>query len=75
MQIATASPPRRQNSGLDSLASRARDDARARSDLVEQPLPMIRRMAKRSAGRGVSVDDPVNDGVLGLLRASRSLAS
>ena len=69
MQIANASPPHRMNGGLDSLASRARDDARARSDLVEQLLPMIRRMAKRYAGRGVSLDDLINDGVLGLLRA------
>jgi RNA polymerase primary sigma factor len=55
--------------GLDSLASRARDDAGARSDLVEELLPMIRRMARRYAGRGVTLDDLVNDGVLGLLRA------
>jgi RNA polymerase primary sigma factor len=54
---------------LDTLASRARDDAGARSDLVEELLPMIRRMAHRYDGRGVTLDDLVNDGVLGLLRA------
>ena len=69
MQTANASPPRRQNGGLDALASRARDDAQARADLVEQLLPMVRRMAKRYAGRGVSLDDLINDGVVGLLRA------
>ena len=69
METANASAPPRQPGGLDSLASRARDDARARSDLVEQLLPMIRRMAKRYAGRGVTLDDLINDGVLGLLRA------
>jgi RNA polymerase primary sigma factor len=55
--------------GIDSLATRAREDAGARSDLVEQLLPMIRRMARRYAGRGVTLDDLINDGVLGLLRA------
>src|SRR4029078_1871318 len=30
---------------------------------------MIRRMAKRYAGRGVALEDLINDGVLGLLRA------
>lgn len=30
---------------------------------------MIRRMARRYAGRGVTLDDLINDGVLGLLRA------
>jgi RNA polymerase sigma factor (sigma-70 family) len=54
---------------VDSLASRAREDAGARSDLVEQLLPMIRRMARRYAGRGVTLDDLINDGALGLLRA------
>src|SRR5436190_18508127 len=29
----------------------------------------MRRMANRYAGRGVSLDDLINDGVLGLLRA------
>jgi RNA polymerase sigma factor (sigma-70 family) len=55
--------------GIDSLATRAREDAGARSELVEQLLPMIRRMARRYAGRGVALDDLINDGVLGLLRA------
>ena len=55
--------------GVDSLATRAREDPGARSDLVEQLLPMIRRMARRYAGRGVTLDDLINDGVLGLLRA------
>jgi RNA polymerase sigma factor (sigma-70 family) len=36
---------------------------------VEELLPMIRRMARRYAGRGITHDDLVNDGVLGLLRA------
>jgi RNA polymerase primary sigma factor len=54
---------------VDSLAARAREDAGARSDLVEQLLPMIRRMARRYAGRGVTLDDLINDGVVGLLRA------
>jgi RNA polymerase sigma factor (sigma-70 family) len=54
---------------MDSLATRARDDAGARSDLVEELLPVIRRMARRYAGRGVTLDDLINDGVLGLLRA------
>jgi RNA polymerase sigma factor (sigma-70 family) len=61
--------PTRTAGGLDSLASRARDDAGARSELVEELLPMVRRMARRYAGRGVTLDDLINDGVLGLLRA------
>jgi RNA polymerase primary sigma factor len=55
--------------GVDSVATRAREDAGARSDLVEELLPMIRRMARRYTGRGVTLDDLINDGVLGLLRA------
>jgi RNA polymerase sigma factor (sigma-70 family) len=55
--------------GVDSLATRAREDPGARSDLVEELLPMIRRMARRYAGRGITHDDLINDGVLGLLRA------
>jgi len=54
---------------VDSLATRAREDPGARSDLVEELLPMIRRMARRYAGRGITHDDLINDGVLGLLRA------
>jgi RNA polymerase primary sigma factor len=54
---------------VDSLARSAREDAGARSQLVEELLPMIRRMARRYAGRGITHDDLVNDGVLGLLRA------
>jgi RNA polymerase primary sigma factor len=54
---------------MDSLAAQARNDPGARSDLVEELLPMIRRMARRYAGRGVTLDDLTNDGVLGLLRA------
>ncbi len=55
--------------GIDRLASTARDDARARAELVERLLPVIRRMARRYVGRGVTLDDLVNDGVVGLLRA------
>jgi RNA polymerase primary sigma factor len=55
--------------GLDSLASRARDDAAARSQLVEELLPMVRRMARRYTGRGLALEDLINDAVLGLLRA------
>ena len=61
--------PGRPASDMDALAARASADPGARSDLVEQLLPMIRRMARRYAGRGVMLDDLVNDGVLGLLRA------
>lgn len=68
MSTATASPAP-PAAGIDALATTARDDPRARSELVEQLLPMIRRMARRYAGRGVSLDDLVNDGVVGLLRA------
>jgi len=44
-------------------------DPAARARVVEGALPLVRRWARAYAGRGVEVDDLVQDGVVGLLRA------
>ncbi len=54
---------------LDSLASAARGDSSARAELIEGLLPVMRGWARRYDGRGVSVDDLVQDSVVGVLRA------
>jgi RNA polymerase sigma factor (sigma-70 family) len=54
---------------LDGLAARSRTDARARAELVRRLLPVLRRWARRYAGRGVAFEDLVQDAVLGVLRA------
>ncbi|HTX30559.1 MAG TPA: sigma-70 family RNA polymerase sigma factor [Solirubrobacteraceae bacterium] len=41
-----------------------------REQLIESHLPLVRSIAKRYAGRGESVDDLVQVGALGLIRAS-----
>jgi RNA polymerase primary sigma factor len=66
MQHRTEAPPL---SELDELAARAGSDVEARAVLVRRLLPVIRRWARRYAGRGVTHDDLVQDGVLGVLRA------
>jgi RNA polymerase sigma factor (sigma-70 family) len=55
---------------LDRLASRSGGDASARAELVGRLMPVIRRWARRYAGRGVTTDDLVQDAVLGVLRAA-----
>jgi DNA-directed RNA polymerase sigma subunit (sigma70/sigma32) len=52
---------------LATLAQAGDDDARAR--LVEAALGRLRTWAGRYRGRGVSLDDLVQDAVVGLLRA------
>lgn len=54
---------------LDSLATAARGDASARAEVVERLLPAMRGWARRYVGRGVSLDDLVQDSVVGVLRA------
>ena len=44
-------------------------DAHAQAGIVERALPLLRRWARAYAGRGVEVDDLVQDAVVGLLRA------
>jgi RNA polymerase sigma factor (sigma-70 family) len=51
------------------VASAAAGDPGARAMVVEGALPLLRRWARVYAGRGVEVDDLVQDGVVGLLRA------
>ena len=51
------------------VASAVAGDAAARALIVERALPLLRRWARPYAGRGVEVDDLVQDGVVGLLRA------
>lgn len=52
------------------LARRAREgDARAREELVTRNLPFVVSVARRHVGRGARIDDLVQEGNLGLLRA------
>jgi RNA polymerase nonessential primary-like sigma factor len=60
----------REPEDLDRLAVRARADAAARAELVDRLLPVLRRWARTYAGRGVEVDDLIQDAVLGMLRAT-----
>jgi RNA polymerase primary sigma factor len=52
-----------------AVASAVAGDADARARVVEGALPLLRRWARAYSGRGVEVDDLVQDGVVGLLRA------
>jgi RNA polymerase primary sigma factor len=54
---------------IDRLAARSRDDAAARAELVRRLLPVLRRWARRYAGRGLTLDDLTQDAVVGMLRA------
>lgn len=52
------------------LARRSRaGDSRAREELVTRNLPFVVAIAKRHVGRGARLDDLVQEGNLGLLRA------
>ena len=51
------------------VARAAAGDPAARARVIEGALPLLRRWARAYAGRGVEVDDLVQDGVVGLLRA------
>jgi RNA polymerase sigma factor (sigma-70 family) len=51
------------------VARAAAGDPQARARVVEAALPLVRRWARAYAGRGVELDDLVQDGVVGLLRA------
>lgn len=53
----------------DSLAVEARRDDGARARLVEEGMPLLRRLVRRYAGRGVDTDDLLQEAVVGLLRA------
>lgn len=44
-------------------------DERARSELVERPLPFVRRIASGYVGRGAALDDLMQVGSLGLVKA------
>jgi RNA polymerase sigma factor (sigma-70 family) len=57
---------------LDVLAVRARADLDARAELVGRLLPVLRRWARRYAGRGLTLDDLTQDAALGVLRATAS---
>jgi len=62
---ATAAP-----ADLDRLARLAVEgDADARAQVVEEAMPYLRRWARRYAGRGMDLDDLVQDATVGLLRA------
>jgi len=53
-----------------NLADQARrGDPRAREELVKRNLPFVVAVAKRSMGRGARLDDLVQEGNIGLLRA------
>lgn len=55
--------------GTVSASSRQTADAQ-RERLIESHLPLVRAIAKRYAGRGETLDDLVQVGALGLIRAS-----
>jgi RNA polymerase sigma factor (sigma-70 family) len=61
-----AGPP----ADLDRLAVRSRTDADARAELVRRLMPVMRRWARRYAGRGLTLDDLTQDAALGVLRAT-----
>jgi RNA polymerase sigma-B factor len=44
-------------------------DLRARQELIERMLPFVRRVARRYAGRGEPLDDLIQVGCIGLLKA------
>ena len=54
---------------LDRLAVRSGENPEARAELVRRMLPILRRWARRYAGRGLTLDDLSQDAVLGMLRA------
>jgi RNA polymerase sigma-B factor len=45
------------------------DDLRARESLIQQYLPLVRRLARRHAGRGEQFEDLVQVGTIGLIKA------
>jgi RNA polymerase sigma factor (sigma-70 family) len=55
---------------IDRLAARSRADGAARAELIDRLMPVLRRWTRRYAGRGVTVEDLVQDAVLGVLRAA-----
>src|SRR6476659_7946570 len=50
-------------------AYRLTGDRAARDRLVEELMPLVRSLARRYAGRGEPVDDPVQVGAIGLIKA------
>lgn len=51
------------------IAQSQQGDVAARSQLVEQNLPLVHNIARRFAGRGVELEDLVQVGCVGLLKA------
>ncbi len=45
------------------------DNSRAREQLIERHLPLVRALARRFAGRGEQVEDLVQVGCIGLIKA------
>jgi RNA polymerase sigma-B factor len=50
-------------------AVHSRHDARARGSLIEENLPLVRALAHRYAGRGEQLEDLVQVGTIGLIKA------
>ena len=84
MEVAVTAAPRRGIAGVRAarssaagvMASRAllhayhrHGDRGAREQLIEQYLPLVRRVARQHAGRGEQVEDLVQVGSIGLINA------
>ena len=54
---------------LSELEPGSREHVRVREELVELHLPLVRFFARRYAGRGEPMDDLVQVGSLGLIKA------
>ena len=72
--MSTTDSPSTPTAALDDEAELLRryhveGDLEARTILIERMMPLVRHMARRYAGRGEPLDDLVQVGAVGLLKA------